>query len=342
MLAETIAFFLVISILLYSLLAGADFGAGIVEAFAGSSRAEEQREIIGHAIGPVWEANHVWLVLAIVILFTGFPKAYSALSITFHIPLALMLFGVVLRGCTFAFRHYDVVRDRTHRYYSAMFVISSFLAPLMLGVVAGGALLGATSPLEAGFYAAFVRPWTNLFCFSVGVFTCVLFAFLAAVYLIGETKDADIKAIFVRRAVILNALAVFVGALVFIAAEVDGLELIRFFAGRALSLGSMIGATLILVPLWIAVRRNAVQIARILAAAQVALVLFRWFRLQFPLIINSRSDPLTIYTAAAPEPALRYLLYALIAGSAIVLPALIYLLKIFKLSEAEELLKDSS
>jgi cytochrome d ubiquinol oxidase subunit II len=103
----------------------------------------------------------------------------------------------------------------------------------------------------------------------------------------------------------------------------------------------MIGATLILVPLWIAIRRNAVQIARILAAAQVALVLFGWFRLQFPLIINSRSDPLTIYTAAAPEPALRYLLYALIAGSAIVLPALVYLLKIFKLSEAEELLKSS-
>jgi cytochrome d ubiquinol oxidase subunit II len=242
----------------------------------------------------------------------------------------------------FTFRHYDAFRDRSHRYYSAIFIVSSFLTPLMLGVVAGGTLLGASSPIEAGFYAAFVRPWTNLFCFSVGVFTCVLFAFLAAVYLIGETKDADIKAIFVRRAVILNALAVLVGALVFIAAELDGLELIRLFAARALSLGSMIAATLILVPLWIAIRRNAVQIARILAAAQVALVLFGWFRLQFPLIINSRSDPLTIYTAAAPEPALRYLLYALIAGSAIVLPALIYLLKIFKLSEAEELLKDSS
>src|SRR5919106_3794482 len=131
---ESIAFFLAVSILLYCLLAGADFGAGILEAFLGDRQREEQRQVITHAIGPVWEANHVWLILAIVILFTGFPEAYSALSVTFHIPLALMLFGVVLRGCTFAFRHYDVVRDRTHRYYSAIFVISSFLAPFMLGV----------------------------------------------------------------------------------------------------------------------------------------------------------------------------------------------------------------
>jgi hypothetical protein len=203
---ETIAFFLAISILLYSLLAGADFGAGILEAFAGKDRREEQREIISHAMGPVWEANHVWLILAVVILFMGFPKAFSALSITFHIPLTLMLFGIVLRGCTFTFRHYDAVRDRSHRYYSALFVISSFLTPLMLGVVAGGALLGATAPLEAGFYAGFVRPWANLFCFSVGVFTCVLFAFLAAVYLIGETRDPAMRGIFTSRAMIANAL----------------------------------------------------------------------------------------------------------------------------------------
>jgi cytochrome d ubiquinol oxidase subunit II len=80
---ESIAFFLAASILLYCLLAGADFGAGILEALLGNHRREEQRKIISHAMGPVWEANHVWLILAVVILFMGFPKAYSALSITF-------------------------------------------------------------------------------------------------------------------------------------------------------------------------------------------------------------------------------------------------------------------
>jgi len=97
----------------------------------------------------------------------------------------------------------------------------------------------------------------------------------------------------------------------------------------------MIGATLLLVPLWIAIRRDAIQSARILVATQVGLILIGWFRLQFPEIINSRSDPLTIYAAAEPEPTLRYLLYAIIAGSAIIFPALVCLLKIFKVSDTD-------
>jgi cytochrome d ubiquinol oxidase subunit II len=333
MLIETIAAFLGVSILLYCLLAGADFGAGMLEAFIGKYRGEEQRRIISHAIGPVWEANHVWLILAVVILFNGFPRAYSALSVTFHVPLTLMLLGIILRGCAFTFRHYDAVRDRSQRYYSAIFVISSFLTPLMLGIVAGGTLLGALTPVEQGFYAAFIRPWANLFCFSIGLFTAVLFAFLAAVYLIGETRDPELKWIFMRRALFLNALAVLVGALVFVAAEINGLALVRLFVGKAISVTSMIGATLILVPLWTAIRRNRVQIARILVAAQVGLVLIGWFRLQYPAIINSSFQTVTIHTAAAPETTLRYLLYALIGGALIIFPALAYLLSIFKLTE---------
>jgi cytochrome d ubiquinol oxidase subunit II len=335
MLVEAVAFFLAVSILFYCIFGGADFGAGMLEAFAGARR-EEQRKVIAHAIGPVWEANHVWLILAVVILFTGFPKAYSALSVTFHIPLTLMLIGVVLRGCAFTFRHYDVVRDESQRYYSAIFVASSFLTPLMLGVVAGGTLFGMSSQPEAGFYAAFVRPWANLFCFAVGVFTCVLFAFLAAVYLLGETQEAEVKRILARRALVLNALAILVGMSVFAAAELEGLSLARLFTGRGLSLASMIGATVILLPLWIAIRRDASQMARILVAVQVGLVLVGWYRLQYPIIINSSTTPLTIYTAAAPGPTLRYLLYALVAGAVIIFPALFYLLKIFKLREAEE------
>jgi len=335
MLVESIAFFLAVSILFYCLFAGADFGAGILEAFLSSRRREEQKKVIAHAMGPVWEANHVWLILAVVILFTGFPKAFSALSINFHIPLTLMLLGIILRGCAFTFRHYDAIQDQSQRYYSAIFIISSFLTPLMLGIVAGATLLGASRPIEEGFYAAFIQPWANLFCFSVGAFTGVLFALLAAVYLLGETQDSEMKQIFARRALVLNVLAIILGASVFVAAEIDGLALARLFIGKAVSIASMIGATLLLVPLSIAIRRDAVHSARILVAAQVGLVLIGWFRLQFPVIINSRSDSLTIYHAAAPEPTLRYLLYALIAGSAIIFPALVYLLKVFKVSDSD-------
>jgi cytochrome d ubiquinol oxidase subunit II len=212
----------------------------------------------------------------------------------------------------------------------------------MLGVIAAATLLGAFGPMEESFYGAYIRPWANLFCLSVGVFTGVLFTFLAAVYLIGETTDPELKWLFMRRALLLNALAVLVGALVFVAAELSGLALVRLFAGKAISLASMIGATLILVPLWIAIRRNRLQIARVLVATQVALVLIGWFRLHYPAIINSPIEPLTIYTAAAPEATLRYLLYALIGGSLLIFPALIYLLAIFKLSEADEPARNSS
>jgi cytochrome d ubiquinol oxidase subunit II len=335
---ETAALFLGASILLYCLLAGADFGAGILEAVLGKELRDEQRKVIDRAMGPVWEANHVWLILALVILFVAFPGAYSAMSITFHIPLTLMLLGVILRGSAFTFRHYDAVRDRSQSWYSAIFVLSSIVTPLMLGIVAGGMLLGRIAlngRIEDGFLQAFVGPWANLFCLAVGIFTCVLFAFLAAVYLIGETSNPAVRQIFIRRARVLNFMAMVAGCLVFAAAEIDGLPLASLFMGHALSLGSMTAATLILIPLWAAIRKGATYAARVLAAIQVGLVLAGWFRLQFPVILNSPEAPITIYSAAAPESTLRYLLYALAGGSVLIFPSLFYLLKIFKVEERQ-------
>jgi cytochrome bd ubiquinol oxidase subunit II len=330
---EAAAFFLGVSILLYCLLAGADFGAGILESVLGKELRDEQRKVIDRAMGPVWEANHVWLILAVVILFVAFPSAYTAMSITFHIPLTLMLLGVILRGSAFTFRHYDAVRDRSQSYYSAIFVLSSFVTPMMLGIVAGGMLLGRIGRVEEGFHQAFVRPWANLFCVAVGIFTCVLFAFLAAVYLIGETSNPAVRRIFIRRAQVLNVMAMLTGCLVFAAAELDGLPLASLFMGHALSFLSMTAATLILVPLWAAIRKGATSTSRVLAAVQVGLVLAGWFRLQFPVILNSPEAPLTIYSTAAPESTLRYLLYALAGGSVLIFPSLFYLLRIFKVEE---------
>src|SRR5215212_6815075 len=118
------------SFLLYTLLGGADFGAGIVETFAG--RREEIT--ISKAIAPVWEANHVWLILAVVILFTGFPLVYSSLSLVLHIPLMLALLGIICRGTAFTFRHYDIPGERSHRYYTYFFKTSSFITPMFFGI----------------------------------------------------------------------------------------------------------------------------------------------------------------------------------------------------------------
>src|SRR5262249_18514022 len=111
-----------VSFILYTFLAGADFGAGLWEKLPG----RRGDSTISKAIAPVWEANHVWLILAIVILFSGFPMVYSSLAWVLHIPLMMVLIGIIMRGCAFTFRHYDVHQGRAHKYYSYLFHVSSF------------------------------------------------------------------------------------------------------------------------------------------------------------------------------------------------------------------------
>jgi cytochrome d ubiquinol oxidase subunit II len=323
---EIVTFFLGVSLLLYCLLAGADFGAGILEIFLSRRKSDEQKELISHALGPVWEANHVWLILAVVILFMGFPRAYSDLSTRFHIPLTLVLLGIILRGCAFSFRSYDPVQDRSHSYYSLIFRISSVLTPLMLGVIAGAAFLGRVG--GSSFADLYVFPWFNLFSFSVGIFTCTLFAFLASVYLIGEGNDREIQNVFIKRARIFNGVSVFAGALVFASAQLEGFSLIEKFASDIVSLGIMALATFLLVPIWAAIQARKINLVRFFAGAQVALVLMGWFKMQFPTLISAGG--LTIYNSAAPDAVLKALVYALVIGSALIFPAFYYLMRVFK------------
>jgi cytochrome d ubiquinol oxidase subunit II len=333
MLIEGVAFFLAVSLLFYCLFAGADFGAGILEAFRGKKLRDQQREIINRAISPVWEANHVWLILAVVILFVGFPKAYAQLSITYHIPLTIMLMGIVLRGCAFTFRRYDAVKDNSQTYYSALFVTSSFITPLMLGTIAGAVFLGRIPGANPTFASTYLNPWLNVFSFSVGIFAGVLFAFLAAVYLIGESSDFSVREIFKRRARALNVIAIVSGVLVFMAAEVDGLSLITIFTSDAFALACMALASVFFMPLWFCIWRGRVQWARVFVASQVGLILLGWLKLQFPSLMVVRAgsfDALTIYNTAAPEATLRFLMWALLGGSALIFPALIYLMIVFK------------
>ncbi|HEY5039907.1 MAG TPA: cytochrome d ubiquinol oxidase subunit II [bacterium] len=332
MLINVIGIFLGVAILFYCLFGGADFGAAILECFLGKEKQASQKKVIAHALSPVWEANHVWLILAVVILFTGFPKAYSALSTIYYIPLTLMLVGVILRGCAFTFGNYDAIQDESQKYYSLIFRISGWLVPFTLGTIAGGTLLGR--PGNGDFLSSYVFPWFNLFCFSVGLFTCVLFAFLASVYLVGETGDKKLQNLFGAKARTFNLAAVAAGTLVFASAQVDGFPLLSLFWSKPFSALCMGIASLILIPLWIALKARWNYRLRALAIGQVVLVLLGWFNLQFPVLLNlgniQGEGPITLTSAAAPEITLRYLLIALLAGSLVVFPSLFYLLKVFK------------
>src|SRR5690606_41807573 len=133
---------------LLMLLGGADFGAIIVEVVSKRNHRKAARGIMYPASGPIWEANHMWLINAIVILFVGFPDIYTTMSVYMHIPLVLMLLGIMARGTAFAFRHYDAVTDDMQTVYSGIFTLSRLITHFFLGLIAAAAV-SATIPLHA-------------------------------------------------------------------------------------------------------------------------------------------------------------------------------------------------
>jgi cytochrome d ubiquinol oxidase subunit II len=326
LLLSIVIFFLALSLVFYVLFGGADFGAGILQMISN----RENRKEITHAIGPVWEANHVWLILVVVILFMGFPKVYSVLSTYLHIPIVLMLIGIILRGTAFTFMHYDAITDNSQFVYERIFKISSIVTPLFLGVIVGAIMLGRIDPNAATFYEAFVAPWFNLFSFTVGAFVICIFTFLAAVFMIAETKEEIAKSEFTRIARRMQAAIVINGLLVFVTAYVEKFPLAEIFLNSPLALASMALATMSLPVLWRFLNTGNVLFARLTAGFQILMILIGWFWIQYPDVIRTTEQHLSLYSTAAPPATLLQLVVALIIGSLIILPALYYLMKTFK------------
>ncbi|WP_447980032.1 cytochrome d ubiquinol oxidase subunit II [Candidatus Nitrospira bockiana] len=321
---------IVVSLTFYALLAGADFGAGVWSLMARGQRAAEQRALIADSIAPIWEANHVWMILVVTVLFTGFPKAFSLITTVLHIPLTLMLIGIVLRGSAFAFRTHDVPHAKnsgTDVLWERVFAASSIFTPVMLGVTIGAIASGRVTRGGAGFVAVFVRPWLAPFPIAVGLFSLALFAFLAAVYLTLDARSADLKEDFRRRA--LAAAGIVAGlALVVLVLSKDGAPEIReglaHSVGGRLILGLAVVSALAAVGL-LGMRRY--RAAAVSAAAEVALIIWGWALAQYPYLVE---PDLTIMNAAAPPSTQRLLLAALIAGAVLLFPSLYYLYRIFK------------
>ncbi|HUF26059.1 MAG TPA: cytochrome d ubiquinol oxidase subunit II [Gemmatimonadaceae bacterium] len=339
-LPDVLALSILVSLTFYVLLGGADFGGGVWDLLASGPRKREQRSLVADAIGPVWEANHVWLILVVVLLFTCFPPAFAGLGIVLHIPLTLMLIGIVLRGTAFTFRTYDSKRDDVQRRWGGIFAIASLVTPVLLGVcigaIASGRVGEAIESAAAGgfapgtFRATYVTPWLTPFAFAVGALALALFAFLAAVYLTLETDDAALREDFRRRA-LGAAAAVFVSAvaalaLAFVEAPGMGTALVRSWWSIPLHVVTGAAAVSAIVALW--TRRYA--IARIAAAGQATLILWGWGAAQYPLIVPPE---MTIHRAAAPERTLSLVLGALVIGALVLFPSLWYLFAVFKRRE---------
>jgi cytochrome d ubiquinol oxidase subunit II len=328
-LADLVGVVILISLTFYALGAGADFGGGVWDLLAAGPRAKQQRDLIANAIGPIWEANHVWLILVVVLLFVGFPPAFSAISIALHIPLTLMLIGIVLRGSAFVFRSYDTQSDQVQRRWSRLFAVGSIVAPIMLGVCVGAVASGSIHvDLETGRVATdFFSQWAAPFPFSIGAFALALFAMLAAVYLSLEANDPALREDFRRRA-IGSAVAVGVAAFVSLYLSGDGAPMIRAGLARSwwalpfqlLTAAVALGTLGVLWKRWF-------RAARVLAITQVTLVIWGWGLAQFPYLVE---PDLTFTNSAAPDNVLRLVLIALSAGAVLLFPSLWYLFRVFK------------
>jgi cytochrome bd ubiquinol oxidase subunit II len=315
------------ALVLYGLSGGADYGGGMWDLLAAGPRARRQREAIEHAIGPIWEANHVWLILVVVVLFTGFPPAFAAIMTALHVPLSAVLIGIVLRGSAFVFRKYDRQADHVHRRWSTLFGAASFFTPFALGLSLGG-LASGDIRVEAGrVTTGFLAGWTGPFAVACGLFAQGLFAFLAATYLTVDTEgEPDLQADFRTRALWSGLSLLPAAALTFALAQ-PGAP--RIFAGLTswwAPLLLAVTAVLAAGALW-ALWRRRFRWARAAAAGQVAAILVGWGVAQYPYLVV---PDLTLSTSAAPPATLRLLTWALVLGALVLFPAFAYLFYVFK------------
>jgi cytochrome bd ubiquinol oxidase subunit II len=315
---------------LYALGAGADFGGGVWDLLATGPRAARQRDLIAHAIGPIWEANHVWLILAVVLMFVCFPEAWAALSIALHVPLTLMLVGIVLRGSAFTFRSYGGDDDAGERRWGRVFAVASIVTPVMLGAcvgtVAAGRVRVTHGRVASGFFS-----WVGAFPLMVGLLALALFSFVAAVYLTHESSDDALRADFRRRAL---GAGLVTGVLAFAALALARGEAGAMWSGLMEQRWSVAFHTvtgLAAVGALVALARRRYGAARALVVAQVILVLWGWALAQFPYVVP---PDLTFAATAAPPSVLRAVLGALVIGSFVLVPSLAYLYRVFKTSRA--------
>ena len=325
---EALGAIALLALVLYALSGGADYGGGVWDLLASGPRAAAQRALVSDAIGPIWEANHVWLILVVIILFTAFPRGFAVVATALHTPLSLLLVGILLRGSTFTFRSYAGRSSSLRRRWGVAFAIASLVTPILLGVNLGALGAGRIVIADGRVVSGFVAPWLGVFSFAVGFLALSLFAYLAAVYLVVEAAaqptGAELAEDFRRRALSSAVVAAAVAVLVLLLARGSTLglygRLLRLWPLHLVTFGL---AALSFTALW----RRRYRLARSGAAGQVALIVIGWGVLQYPYLVVPGVE---LHAVAAPPTTLRLLLIVLGVGAAVVLPSFVYLFRVFK------------
>lgn len=332
---EITAAYLLIALAAYAVFGGADFGGGILEATL--PRHPHLQRKIEETLAPVWEANHVWLIAVIVILFVGFPAAYAALCTALFVPISLALLGIILRGAFFTFRKYDPDPAPRRALYSALFRASSALTPMMYGFIIAALLTPLPVPGRAGaFPDLYIRPWLTPLGALCAAFVFALFGYVAAVFLHGELdNDAD-RATVRRRIVAFFAGTFLLGGAVLACGLGSGTVHLPA-ALTPVQLAAQAGALAAILVGWRCLRTGRDWGLRLAAGAQVVCILAGWFATQYPALLRfGDGRVLTFHNAAAPPVTLLWLNIGLTAVLALVLPLLIYLYRVFSRARREE------
>jgi cytochrome d ubiquinol oxidase subunit II len=330
-LPEAVMVVMWVGVTFYALLGGADFGAGFWDLFAGGARkGYAQRQVIEHSIGPVWEANHVWLIFVVVVLWTAFPLAFASVMSTLIVPLTLAAFGVIMRGAAFAFRKVTEALW-LKRLFGASFAASSVVTPFFLGTVAGGVATGRVPPgnAQGDLFTSWLNP-TSLLGGTLAVGVC---AYLAAVFLVRDAEregHPDLVEAFRARALGTGiALGVIALGGIFVLRS-DAPRLFDGLTGRALPLvvaSAIFGG----VSLLLLVRRRFVAV-RITAALAVVAIVWGWAAGQYPYLLE---PGLTIEQAASESSVLSAVLISLGFGAILLVPSMTWMFVLFQRSHHE-------
>jgi len=325
-LAELTLGVMFVGLIAYGLFGGADFGAGIWDLLAGGTRrGARQRDLIEHSIGPVWEANHVWLIFVLVVLWTAFSGPFAAVVTTLYIPLTLAAFGMIARGAAFAFRK-SITTLPMRRFLGAGFALSSLVTPYFLGAVVGGVASGRVPPGIAE--GDVVTSWVNPTSVLGGVMAVLVCAYLAAVFLCGDARregEEDVADKFRIRALGTAAVTGVAGLAGLFVLRNDAPLLWDGLTGRALPVVGLSVVAGIAAVVYLALRRY--RPARLASALAVSAILVGWAVAQYPYILVPE---VTIEEAATGRATLQAMLAALVLGSLILVPALVYLYVLFQ------------
>jgi cytochrome d ubiquinol oxidase subunit II len=308
---------LFVGVVAYAVLGGADYGAGFWDLTAGGAeRGRRPRHLVDEALAPVWEANHVWLIFCLVMLWTAFPRAFAAIMTTLYIPLGLAVLGIVVRGSGFAFRKV-MVRTDQQRVTGAAFAVSSVLVPFFLGTVAGGI---ASGRVPAAGHGNGIGSWLNPTSLLGGALAVLVVAFVAAVFLTAEARrrdDADLAAWFGRRA---RITAFVTGAVALAGIGILHADAPRLFGGLlSRGLGLVIVSALCGLTALVLLQRLAPRLLQVLAVAAAGTIIAGWGVAQYPYLLGTH---LTIGAAAAPAPTLVALTVVAAAALVLVVPSI--------------------